>query len=60
MQVVQYCHHAPWSQKPTPGMAMRDMLPPRESYQDSASLATRKADAYVIFSKLNLLLIYFY
>lgn len=46
LTVVQYCHHAPWSQKPTPGMAMRDMLPPRESYQDSASLATTKADAY--------------
>lgn len=46
LTVVQYCHHAPWSQKPTPGMAMRDMLPPRESYQDSASLATTKTDAY--------------
>ncbi|EFX80429.1 hypothetical protein DAPPUDRAFT_304120 [Daphnia pulex] len=38
--------HAPWRPRPTTSMAMKDMLPPRESYQDSLNLAKNKEDAY--------------
>lgn len=46
--MAQYAFHGPWSPKPTPEMAMKDMMPPHQSYHDTASLKTTKTDAYVI------------
>ena len=47
-KVAQYAFHGPWSPKPTPEMAMKDMMPPHQSYHDTSSLKTTKTDAYVI------------